>query len=70
MTAGGVPRAYLQPLVSRFLFLDMLLDAADCHAVVLFQPHRGRLDDVGFREFAGGVVGDGDDADVCDGGVA
>lgn len=53
----------------RLFLLDMLLDTPDRHAVVLFQPHGRCLDDVGFREFACGVVGDGDDADVCDGRV-
>lgn len=41
--------AYLQPLVPRLLLLDVLLDIPDGHAIVFFQPHRRRFDDVGLR---------------------
>jgi len=49
MITGVVTRAYLQPLVPRLLLLDMLLHTPDRHTVVFFQPHRRRLDNVGFR---------------------
>ena len=59
--------AHLQPLMSRFLLFDMLLDIADDHAIVLFQRNRGSFDHVGFGQFSRCIVGHRNDANIRNG---
>lgn len=56
--------------MARLVALDELLDTAADDGVGVLETSRGGVfDDPGEREFAGGVVGDGDDGAVGDGGV-
>jgi hypothetical protein len=55
--------------MSRFGLLYVFLDRSYEHSVVLLETDGARFYDKGFGEFASGVVGDGNDAAVCDGGV-
>lgn len=51
------------------MFLNMLLDLASDHAIIVFEADRGGLDDKGFGDLACCIVGDGNHSAVSYGGV-
>lgn len=55
--------------MSGFMSLDVFLDLAHEHAVVFLEADGRGLDNEGFGELAGCVIGDGDDGRVGDRGV-